>query len=465
MPLLVVSYMLQYMDKVSLSNAMVMGITTDLGLHGTESSWLSSMFYLGYLAASYPVSILLVRFPLGRTLAVAIVLWGIVLACHAAASTFTGMMVTRTLLGVLESPISPGFTLITSMWYQPSEHAARHGLWYAGNSMGASVGSLIAFGCAHLQNGTLSRWQVLFLILGCMTVVWGAALLMLLPDSPLTAKFLRAEERLALEGRVQARQKTSKTNKWSRQQFWEALTDPKSWFLFWIEGTGCLTNGVLSNFSSLILASFGFTTLTTLLLNLPIYFFQFSVVLGSVWLAHRTPRSRIILTVVGNLVALIGAVVLLKLPSSNKGGRYVSLLLMNASINGFPLYLSLISSNVGGFTKRATVNAIFFVGYCAGNVAGPQLYIPAEAPKYTTAFTSMMVIFAVDAVLLLLFRVYLDQANKKRDREQGIYINPEPKDGEVINAAPSSGRGHDDLEIEEPADQTDWENRSFRYYL
>ena len=69
------------------------------------------------------------------------------------------MMVLRTLLGVFESPISPGFTLITSIWYKPSQHAARHGLWFAGNAMGAMTGALVAYGCAYIGYEKIARWQ------------------------------------------------------------------------------------------------------------------------------------------------------------------------------------------------------------------------------------------------------------------------------------------------------------------
>lgn len=47
-----------------------------------------------------------------------------------------------------------------------------------------------------------------------------------------------------------------------------------------------------------------------------------------------------------------------------------------------PVSMAIISSNVGGFTKRATVSAIYFIMYCAGNIVGPQLFFARQAPKY-----------------------------------------------------------------------------------
>lgn len=57
------------------------------------------------------------------------------LACHGAANNFAGLMVLRVLLGVFESTISPGMSLLTGLFYKPQEHALRHGIWFAGNGI------------------------------------------------------------------------------------------------------------------------------------------------------------------------------------------------------------------------------------------------------------------------------------------------------------------------------------------
>lgn len=75
----------------------------------------------------------------------------------------------------------------------------------------------------------------------------------------------------------------------------------------------------------------------------------------------------------------------------------------------------------------------------------------------------MLVVYCVDVVLLILFRVYLQQANAKRDREQGVHIEPEPRDGDV--AIDVRGVEEESTHATEPLDQTDGENRNFRYYL
>jgi MFS family permease len=62
--------------------------------------------------------------------------------------------------------------------------------------------------------------------------------------------------------------------------------------------------------------------------------------------------------------------------------RYAGLLLMGIYSASMPVSMAMISSNVGGFTKRTTVSAIYFIMYCTGNIMGPQLFFTREAPKY-----------------------------------------------------------------------------------
>ena len=52
-----------------------------------------------------------------------------------------------------------------------------------------------------------------------------------LPDSPITTSFLTEEERIIATERLRANQTGYKTNKLDKAQFFEALTDYKTWML------------------------------------------------------------------------------------------------------------------------------------------------------------------------------------------------------------------------------------------
>lgn len=52
---------------------------------------------------------------------------------------------------------------------------------------------------------------------------------------------------------------------------------------------------------------------------------------------------------------------------------------------GIPISLSMVSSNVAGFTKKAVTSAMVFIAYCAGNIIGPFLFFPSQAPGYAVS--------------------------------------------------------------------------------
>lgn len=42
----------------------------------------------------------------------------------------------------------------------------------------------------------------------------------------------------------------------------------------------------------------------------------------------------------------------------------------------------MMASNVAGFTKKSVATSMVIIFYCAGNIAGPFLFFPSEAPRY-----------------------------------------------------------------------------------
>lgn len=101
----------------------------------------------------------MVRLPLGKYLAGSSLAWAIVLCCHAAVQSFEGLLVARFFLGVAEASISPGFSLITGMWYTREEQPFRHGIWFLGNAIATMMGGLLAYGIAQI-GGPLAAWRV-----------------------------------------------------------------------------------------------------------------------------------------------------------------------------------------------------------------------------------------------------------------------------------------------------------------
>ncbi|TQS33825.1 hypothetical protein Golomagni_05818, partial [Golovinomyces magnicellulatus] len=231
-PLLFITYMLNFMDKVILSSAAVFGLRDDTYLKGQEYSWVSSIFYFGYLIWEYPTTILITRLPTAKYLSANTLSWGAVVACTAACTNFGGLMAVRFLLGMAEATITPGFMFLTSTWYTRDEMPTRVGIWFAGNSVGGLVSSLLAFGLGHIKDH-IHPWRWMYIILGCVTFVWAVPLFILLPDSISKARFLTEEEReVAVSRIVIAGTGSTEDSKWKWGQVVECLIDPKTWLIF-----------------------------------------------------------------------------------------------------------------------------------------------------------------------------------------------------------------------------------------
>jgi len=87
-----------------------------------------------------------------------------------------------------------------------------------------------------------------------------------------------------------------------------------------------------------------------------------------------------------NTICIIGAAMLVGLPEDSKWPRLVGLWLCFFQGLGFSMSLTMISSNVAGYTKKQLTGAILFTGYCVGNIIGPQTFIASEAPNYHSAY-------------------------------------------------------------------------------
>lgn len=72
----------------------------------------------------------------------------------------------------------------------------------------------------------------------------------------------------------------------------------------------------------------------------------------------------------GEVTAIVGMVLIVALPLSDNIGRLIGYYMTQANATGFVALLSLISSNVAGYTKKTTVAALYLIGYCTGNIIG-----------------------------------------------------------------------------------------------
>ncbi|KAJ1304941.1 hypothetical protein OPQ81_006074 [Rhizoctonia solani] len=261
LPLMMILYWIQFMDKTTLGNSAILDIRTDTHLDTNEpyelkclqtfqlnlypSNWLQAIFYIAYLVFEYPQNFALQCFPVGKWMSLNITCWGIALILHAACKNFGGLMACRIILGICEGLITAGLMITTSVFI--------------------SVRSRVLKWDIVLMNGTALIICGFLSFGGIVTLVTAVTYFMWFPDSPATAWFLNPEERMMAIERIKVNQTGVENKVWKSDQFVEALTDYKTWLFALFSCLGTIPNS-LTNQRSIIINSFGFTTAQTTLL-------------------------------------------------------------------------------------------------------------------------------------------------------------------------------------------------------
>lgn len=403
---------------------------------------------------------------MGKYLTANTAFWGTTVALTAACTNFGGLMAVRFLLGVAEATITPGFMFLTSTWYTRDEMPTRVGIWFAGNSVGGLVSSLLAFGVGHIHDD-IHPWRWMYIILGVATFLWTVPMYFFLPDSISKAKFLSPEERkVAARRTVVHGTGSTEDARFSWPQARECLIDPKTWLIFCIAVIGQIPNSGTQNFSNIIVKSFHFTSLQSTLINIPYSLLTAAIIAGTGWLAGRYRTLNCLLIVVVVVPCVVGAAVIYsrdRIPSH--GVQLFAYFLLSPGPASMPLNMALVQSNFKGVTKKMTITALLFIAYCTGNIAGPQFFRASEAPTYNTAFKTIMICYSLVIVLAVTLRVYLQWMNARRTKMEGIEGSTATA-GAVVDV--KTGDGADapaEIRAEAYEDLTDWETVGFRYRL
>ncbi|KAI5960525.1 DAL5 [Candida theae] len=443
LPVMCLLYCFQFMDKLTTSYSSILGLRSELHMVGDMYSWTTTCFYLGYLAFEFPASLLLQRFPVAKTVGCFIVLWGMILAL-CSVPQYAGFIALRTILGMLESAVTPAFAIITSQWYKKEEQFLRTSWWFASNGIGTILGSSIAYGLYENQSSySLPAWKLVFVVTGVLTIFLGFVIMLHIPDSPTKAWFLSEEEKVLVVERIRSNQQGFGNPRFKKKQFYEALTDHRTWLFFLFSISNNIPNGGITSFGTILLnEQFGYTTSQSLLMQMPSGAVEIVGCVLFAW-ATRFLKSRMMMACFISAVVVMSQCLLAFAPTNS--GKLAGYYLYTLAPVGFICILSQVSSSVAGHTKKITVNAIFLIGYCVGNLIGPQTFIANQAPVYAGAKIAIVVCGSVALCCLIAIYFSYYTENKRRD------------------ALPPVDMSH--IENYEFADLTDKENPNFRYAL
>jgi MFS family permease len=387
-------YGLVYYDKAILGSAVLFGMTTDLSLSQTSTtttpptvntsrlSWATSLFYFGMLVGLYPMTFALQRFNLGRILGGVVIFWSLICMLTAAVTTYRGLYAQRFFLGFVESIIPTGFMCIVSSYYTQQEQAIRQSWWFSSTGLFTIIGGALNYGFAQITAGSLKRWQYIYLFAGCLTFLFGIVCFCI-PNSAATAWFLKPQERVVAVERLRKGATGVRCQKIKLGQLREAFLDVKLYLVFLLMASAYTVNGAVSGFGPLIVSTFGWSTLESILWQFPLGGLCLIVILLCGYLSSRIPNIRLLLLAVMCLPVIAGCAMIWKSEWTYHAATPVAGYSIIGTFGAVVSQTIVIGmSNVAGATKKSAMAAAIFVAYCVGNIVGPQLIKSEEKGRH-----------------------------------------------------------------------------------
>jgi MFS family permease len=238
-PVMIVLFVLNFIDRNNFANARLRGLEEDLGLTDVQYQTCISILLVGYVAMQVPSNMILNKLKRPSWyLCGAVALWGLISTATGAIHNFTGAVLCRFFLGCVEATFFPGSLLFLSRWYTRSEMQLRVTILNTGNLAAQGFGGLIAAGILQGMEGAggLRAWRWLFIIEGAATIACAGMAIFILPDYPSSTRWLTDEQKLVAENRLAidnglAGGSAEDEDVTATQGLIMACKDPKVWLL------------------------------------------------------------------------------------------------------------------------------------------------------------------------------------------------------------------------------------------
>lgn len=443
-PLVMVLYLLAYLDRSNIGNAKIAGMQKELKLSSSDYQWLLTIFYISYILFEW-FALMWKILPPHIWATFCVVGWGIVATLQSATFSFSGMMAARFFLGFFEAGYGPGIPYLLSFFYLRHEIGVRIGVFLSAAPLATCFAGALAYGITSGNDKhRIANWRLLFLVEGLPCIIAGIATFFLLPDSPEKASFLTEEEKLVAKARGVRQVGDEEAHRVGHISFKDvgaALLDLKNYFTALMYFSCNVSFSSLPVFLPTILSEMGFSAIDSQGLSAPPYFISFLIVIGSTYIADRTQQRGITIII----LSLIGATGYILLAATSKTGpRYFGVFLAAAGI--FPCIgniLPWVLNNQGSDTKRGTGIAILnLVGQC-GPLLGTRVYPAKDSPYYRLGMWVCAGFMLFNGVLAFGLRCLLIWENKKLDQKYGKVgrVDGDGKVGDGVSGVGAVGVG------------------------
>ncbi len=238
-PLLFVSYVIAYIDRVNVAFAK---LTMSKDMPAFDNDVIGTgagLFFLGYFLLEIPGTLMVERYSARKIIARIMISWGVIAGLTAFVTTPAQFYGARFLLGLAEAGFFPGVIIFLTRWFPARDRARALALFLMATPIAQVVSPLVCnpllkFGMQEVVAGKtvthallfgMRGWQLVFLLWGIPAVALGFLVLILLADWPRDATWLSADEKFALQSEID-RERAAHSGK-KHMTLFQALRQPK----------------------------------------------------------------------------------------------------------------------------------------------------------------------------------------------------------------------------------------------
>ncbi|GKQ54808.1 MFS transporter [Bradyrhizobium sp. Ce-3] len=395
MPVLFVSYILAYIDRVNVGFA-ALKMNADIGISPYFYGLGAGVFFLGYFICEIPSNLAMAKVGARRWISRIMISWGLIAAAMALVQGPVSFIVMRFLLGAAEAGFFPGVILYLTYWFPQQYRARVIAAFIVAVPVSLALGGPISTAILQMDGWAgLKGWQWLFILEGLLTALTGLVFLKVMPDGPAKAKWLSTEERTRLQNTIDNEERTIAIHGLSVLQ---SLADPRVLALAFIWFANTTANLGLAFFLPQILKGLGLTDMQTGIMTSVPYIFGTLGILAFGFISDRYGERRWTLCTALALTAL-GLTA-----AGTMSGSLLAVAVMAVAAIGIygakPPFWPLPSTFLSGNAAAAGIALINAIGNLGGFV-GPYVigWIRATTQSYEAGLYFLAALSFVAAVL------------------------------------------------------------------
>ncbi|KAI0807683.1 MFS general substrate transporter [Fomes fomentarius] len=416
LPILCVLYLLAFLDRVNMSNAVLFGLTEDLNLGANGFNRALVIFFVPYILFEIPSNMLLKHFKPHIWLPICMCFLGFVTVLQGLTQNLGGLVATRFFLGLAESGAFPACYYLIAMWYTRTEAQKRFSFLYSSTSLAGGFGGLLASAIGKMDGMRGYRgWRWVFIIEGALTIAASFVLFFTVADFPEEVAWLSEEEKEFVKARLYDDVGHSKRHDpFTAREVVEVLKDWKitvAGFMY----LGVVTSGYCyAYFAPTIIQGMGNSAIQSQLLSVPpwgcAFVFAMVVAVASDW-----ARMRFAFIVSSLAIALTGFIILLVV-HDNKHLQYAALFLAaSGNFTAMPIIVCWTNTNLGGHHRRAVAVAVQVSFASVGGFISAFSFLAKDAPRYIPGYSVTVVFVGISLLSSTIYYLGITRENRRRD--------------------------------------------------